>query len=102
MKKSILQKLFNITVIFVCLFFVTNMFSGCSLFGSKKGFDVTGRIVDDYGVAVEGVKIESDYGTTYTNSQGVYSFSKVKNGIIVTPSIDKYKFAVERDRKSVV
>ncbi len=95
MKKSILQKLFNITVIFVCLFFVTNMFSGCSLFGSKKGFDVTGRIVDDYGVAVEGVKIESDYGTTYTNSQGVYSFSKVKNGIIVTPSIDKYKFAVE-------
>lgn len=95
MKKSILQKILSVSLIFVCLFFVTNMFSGCSLFGSDKGFEVVGHIIDDYGKAVEGVKVDSNYGTTYTNENGEYVFSKVKNGIIISPSIDNYKFSVE-------
>lgn len=81
---------------FVVALFVASFFAGCSSKSDSKAFAITGIILDENQSPVEGVLVDAgDYGTATTNEAGIYTFSNVKNGMVVAPSKEGYHFEVK-------
>lgn len=81
---------------FVVALFVASFFAGCSSKSDSKAFAITGIILDENQAPVEGVLVDAgDYGTATTNEAGEYTFSNVKNGMVIAPSKEGYHFEVK-------
>ena len=100
MKINLFKKLFIFCSMLISIIFVVGAFSGCSLFGKDKGYTVSGFVYDEFDNPVPGVKISSEMGEVLTDKNGEYIITNVKNGIIVSPSIEGYWFETESQNVS--
>jgi len=93
MKKGIKVLFKSISMCF-CLLFMASFFSACAKDGTEtNAYTISGYVFDEYGTAVEGVTISSDFGNSVTDENGKYTFSNIEGSIVLSPAIEGYKFA---------
>lgn len=93
MKKKFKILLKTITIC-ICLLFSASFFSACANDGTKsQAYTITGYIYDEFGSAVEGVTVSSDFGSSTTDKDGKYTFSGIEGSVVLSPSKSGYQFA---------
>ncbi len=92
MKRVGIFKSFKVLLIAICTVLAGLVFAGCTFNKTESTYSISGFVYDERG-AVEGVEIKSALGSVFTDENGKYTVSGIKESVILEPVCEGYRFA---------